>query len=100
MKKQRIELELSSYDHRLLDQAVKWIVSAAKKTGANVVGPIPLRNKTRRITVLRSPHVDKKSREQFELTEHKRILGIESSDRTMEALMKLNISSSVHFRIK
>jgi small subunit ribosomal protein S10 len=101
MKKQRIRLKLKSYDHRLLDTAVKAIVLTAKRTGAQLMGPVPLPNKKRCFTVLRSPHVDKKSREQFELTTHKRVLDIVSpSDKTMDALMKLNISSGVDVEIR
>lgn len=101
MKKQRIRLKLRSYDHRLLDKAVKQIVLTAKRTGAQLMGPVPLPNKRRCFTVLRSPHVDKKSREQFDLVTHKRILDIVSpSDKTMDALMKLSISSGVDVEIK
>ena len=101
MKKQKIRLKLQSYDHHLLDKAVKQIVLTAKRTGAQLMGPVPLPNKRRCFTVLRSPHIDKKSREQFELTTHKRILDIISpSDKTMDALMKLNISSGVDVEIK
>ncbi|MBS1986966.1 30S ribosomal protein S10 [Candidatus Dependentiae bacterium] len=101
MKKQRIRLTLKSYDHRLLDKAVKLIVSTVKRTGSQLMGPVPLPNKRRCFTVLRSPHVDKKSREQFELTTHRRILDIVApSDQTMDALMKLNISSGVDVEIK
>ncbi|MGE0010043.1 MAG: 30S ribosomal protein S10 [Candidatus Babeliales bacterium] len=101
MKKQKIRLSLKSYDHQLLDKAVKQIVMTAKRTGSDIMGPVPLPNKQRVFTVLRSPHVDKTSREQFELTTHKRILDIVSpSDQTMDALMKLNISSGVDVEIK
>lgn len=101
MKKQRIRLTLRSYDHRLLDKAVKQIVLTAKRTGSQLMGPVPLPNKRRCFTVLRSPHVDKKSREQFELITHRRILDIVApSDKTMDALMKLNISSGVDVEIK
>ena len=100
MKKQSIRLKLQSYDHRLLDKAVKQIVLTAKRTGAQLMGPVPLPNKRRCFTVLRSPHIDKKSREQFELTTHKRILDIiDPSDKTMDSLMKLNISSGVDVEI-
>ncbi len=100
MTKQSIRLKLKSFDHRLLDKAVKQIVLTAKRTGAQLMGPVPLPNKRRCFTVLRSPHIDKKSREQFELTTHKRILDIISpSDKTMENLMKLNISSGVDVEI-
>jgi small subunit ribosomal protein S10 len=101
MKKQKIRLTLKSYDHQLLDKAVKQIVSTVKRTGSQLMGPVPLPNKRRCFTVLRSPHVDKKAREQFELTTHRRILDILSpSDQTMDALMKLNISSGVDVEIK
>jgi len=101
MAKQRIRLTLRSYDHQLLDKAVKQIVSAVRRTGSTLMGPVPLPNKRRCFTVLRSPHIDKRSREQFELTTHRRILDILSpSDQTMDALMKLNISSGVDVEIK
>jgi small subunit ribosomal protein S10 len=101
MKKQKIRLTLRSYDHQLLDKAVRQIVLTVKRTGSTLVGPVPLPNKNRCFTVLRSPNIDKKSREQFELTTHKRILDIVApSDQTMDALMKLNISSGVDVEIK
>ncbi len=101
MKKQKIRLTLRSFDHQLLDKAVKQIVMTAKRTGSDIVGPVPLPNKRRCFTVLRSPHVDKKAREQFELVSHKRILDIVTpSDQTMDALMKLNISAGVDVEIK
>jgi small subunit ribosomal protein S10 len=101
MKKPKIRLALKSYDHQLLDKAVKQIVLTAKRTGAQIVGPVPMPNKKRVFTVLRSPHVDKKSRDQFDLTTHRRVLDIVSpSDQTMEALGKLNISSGVDVEIK
>lgn len=101
MKKQKIRLRLKSYDHTLLDKAVKQIVMTAKRTGSQIMGPVPLPNRWRCFTVLRSPHVNKKSREQFELTTHQRILDIVApSDQTMDALMKLNISSGVDVEIK
>ena len=101
MKKQKIRLTLKSYDHQLLDKAVKLIVSTVKRTGSDLVGPVPLPNRRRCFTVLRSPHVNKKAREQFELTTHRRILDIVApSDQTMDALMKLNISSGVDVEIK
>lgn len=101
MKKQKIRLTLRSYDHQLLDKAVKQIVLAVKRTGSRVMGPVPLPNKRRCFTVLRSTFVNKKSREQFELVTHKRILDIVSpSDQTMDSLMKINISSGVDVEIK
>src|SRR3990172_3097185 len=96
MKKQKIRLTLKSYDHQLLDKAVKQIVLTVKRTGSKVVGPVPLPNRCQIFTVLRSPHVDKESREQFELVTHKRILDIVSpSEQTMDALGKLSISAGV-----
>ncbi len=101
MKKPKIRLTLKSYDHQLLDQAVKQIVSTVRRTGSNLVGPVPMPNKKRVFTVLRSPFVNKKSREQFELTTHRRILDIVApSDQTMDALMKLSISSGVDVEIR
>jgi small subunit ribosomal protein S10 len=101
MKKQKIRLTLKSYDHQLLDKAVKQIALAVKRTGSDLVGPVPIPNKRKCFTVLRSPHVNKESREQFELITHKRILDIVSpSDQTMAALMKLNISAGVDVEIK
>lgn len=101
MKKQKIRLTLRSYDHQLLDKAIKQIVSTVKRTGSQLMGPVPMPNKRHCFTVLRSPHVNKRSREQFELTTHRRILDILSpSDQTMDALMKLNISSGVDVEIK
>ncbi|MGC2310187.1 MAG: 30S ribosomal protein S10 [Candidatus Babeliaceae bacterium] len=101
MKKQKIRLTLKSYDHQLLDTAVKKIVLTVKRTGSQIMGPVPLPNKEKCFTVLRSPHIDKKSREQFEIKIHKRILDILSpSDQTMNELMKLNISSGVDVEIK
>ncbi|MBL4588033.1 30S ribosomal protein S10 [Candidatus Babeliales bacterium] len=100
-KQNKIRLTLKSYDHQLLDTAVKQIVLAVKRTGSQLIGPIPLPNKTRTYTVLRSPHVDKKSREQFRLLTHKRVVDIVSPvEQTMEALMKLNISAGVDVEIR
>ena len=101
MKKQKIRLVLKSYDHQLLDSAVKQIVLEVKRTGSQILGPVPLPNKTKIFTVLRSPHIDKKSREQFELTTHKRIVDIISpAEQTKDALMKLNISAGVDVEIQ
>ena len=101
MKKQRIKLKLKSLDHRLLDAAVKQIALTAKRTGAQIIGPIPLPSEHKDFTVLRSPHVNKKSREQFELVVHKRKMDIVSpSNVTMDALMKLNVSAGVEVEIK
>jgi small subunit ribosomal protein S10 len=101
MKKQKIRLTLKSYDHQLLDAAVKKIVLTVKRTGSQIMGPVPLPNKKRCFTVLRSPHIDKKSREQFELITHKRVLDVYSpSEQTMNELMKLNLPTSVGVEIK
>ena len=101
MKKQKIRLTFKSYDHQLLDKAIRQVVLAVRRTGSDVVGPVPLPNKRKCFTVLRSPHVDKTSREQFEIIAHRRILDIVSpSDQTMDALMKLSISSGVDVEIK
>ncbi len=100
MKKQKIRLTFRSYDHQLLDKAVKQVVLTVRRTGSLVVGPVPLPNKRKCFTVLRSPHIDKKSREQYEIITHRRILDIVApSDQTMDALMKLNISSGVDVKI-
>lgn len=102
MKKElKIRFVLVAYESWSLEKAVKQIVMAAKKAGALVVGPVPLPNRQRVITVNRSPHVDKKSREQFELTKHKRLLELVSTypEKTMDELMKINIPSSVDIKI-
>lgn len=101
MKKQKIRLRLRSYDHQLLDKAVRQIVLTVKRTGSEVVGPVPLPNQEKCFTVLRSPHIDKKSREQFAVVTHCRIVYIVApTDQTMDALMKLSISSGVDVEIK
>ena len=101
MQTQTIRIRLKGYDHRLLDQASGDIISTAKRTGAQVSGPIPLPTKTQRWTVLRSPHVDKKSREQFEIRTHKRLLDIlEPTPQTVDALMKLDLPAGVDVEIK
>jgi small subunit ribosomal protein S10 len=97
----KIRIRLKAYDHRLLDQAVAEIVETARSTDASVAGPIPLPTKINRYTVLRSPHVDKKSREQFEIRTHKRLLDIlEPTQATLDALMKLDLSAGVDVEIK
>jgi small subunit ribosomal protein S10 len=97
----KIRIRLKAYDHRLLDQSTSEIVDTAKRTGARVAGPIPLPTRVNRYTVLRSPHVDKKSREQFELRTHKRLLDIlEPTQQTLDALMKLDLSAGVDVEIK
>ena len=101
MNDQKIKIKLKAYDHKLLDQSVGEIVETTKRTGAKVVGPIPLPTVINRWTVLRSPHVDKKSREQFEIRTHKRILEIlEPTPQTVDALMKLDLSGGVDIEIK
>jgi small subunit ribosomal protein S10 len=101
MNAQCIRICLRAYDHRILDYSTSEIVMTAKRTGANVRGPIPLPNKIERFTVLRSPHVDKKSREQFELKTHKRLLDIiDCPPQTVDALMKLEIAAGVDVEIK
>lgn len=101
MENQIIRIRLKAYDHRLLDQSVKEIVNTAKRTGAQVRGPIPLPTKIGRITVLRSPHIDKKSREQFEIRTHKRVIDINKlSPQTVDALMKLDLAAGVDVEIK
>ena len=97
----RIRIRLKAFDHAIIDQASADIVRTAEKTGAQVSGPIPLPTKTQRWTVLRSPHVDKKSREQFEIRTHKRLLDIlEPTTQTVDALMKLELPAGVDVEIK
>jgi small subunit ribosomal protein S10 len=98
---QKIRIRLKAYDHKLLDQSAMEIVETAKETGAKVAGPIPLPTVINRYTVLRSPHVDKKSREQFEIRTHKRLLDIlEPTQQTVDALMKLDLAAGVDVEIK
>jgi small subunit ribosomal protein S10 len=101
MAGQKIRIRLKAYDHRILDQSVGEIVETAKRTGARIAGPIPLPTVLNKFTVLRSPHVDKKSREQFEIRTHKRLLDIlEPTPETIDALMKLDLSAGVDVEIK
>jgi len=101
MDNQNIRIRLKAFDHRLLDQSTGEIVSTAKRTGASVRGPIPLPTRIEKFTVLRSPHVDKKSREQFEIRTHKRLLDIvEPTSQTVDALMKLDLPAGVDVEIK
>ncbi len=98
---QKIRIRLKAYDHRLLDQSVLEIVETAKRTGSKVTGPIPLPTKINKYCVLRSPHVDKKSREEFEIRTHKRIIDLlEPNQATIDALMKLDLSSGIDVDIK
>ena len=97
----KIRIRLKAYDHRLLDQSASEIVDTAKRTGAHVAGPIPLPTHISRYTVLRGPHVDKKSREQFEIRTHKRLLDIiEPTAKTVDELKKLNLPAGVDITIK
>lgn len=97
----KIRIRLKAYDHKLLDQSATEIVETAKRTGARVAGPIPLPTKINRFTVLRGPFIDKKSREQFEIRTHKRLLDIlEPTQQTLDALMKLDLSAGVDVEIK
>jgi small subunit ribosomal protein S10 len=96
-----ISIKLRSFDHRHLDRSVGEIVDTAQRTGATVAGPIPLPTEIRKFTVLRSPHVDKKSRDQFEMRTHKRLIKIlEPTAQTIDALMKLDLSAGVDVEIK
>ncbi len=101
MMNQNIRIRLKAYDHRVLDVSASEILSTAKRTGAQVRGPIPLPTKIERYTVLRSPHIDKKSREQFEIRTHRRLLDIvDPTPETVDALMKLDLSAGVDVEIK
>ena len=98
---QNIRIRLKAFDHRVLDQSTLEIVNTAKRTGAQVRGPIPLPTNIEKYTVLRSPHIDKKSREQFEIRTHKRVLDIlDPTPETVDALMKLDLASGVDVEIK
>ncbi len=98
---QKIRIRLKAYDHKLLDQAALEIVETARETGARVAGPIPLPTEINKYCVLRSPHVNKKSREQFEIRTHKRLLDIlEPTQQTVDALMKLDLAAGVDVEIK
>ena len=101
MKEQNIRIRLKAYDHRVLDTSAKEILETAKRTGADVRGPIPLPTRIEKITVLRSPHIDKKSREQFEIRTHKRLMDIiDPTPQTVDALMKLDLAAGVDVEIK
>ena len=98
---QNIRIRLKAFDHRVLDMSTLEIVNTAKRTGAEVRGPIPLPTRVEKFTVLRSPHIDKKSREQFEIRTHKRVLDIlDPTPETVDALMKLDLASGVDVEIK
>ena len=97
----KIRIKLKAYDHRLLDQSTAEIVETAKRTGAKIIGPVPLPSKRELYTVLRSPVIDKKSREQFQIVTHKRLIDImEPTSKTVDALRKLNLPSGVYVEVK
>src|SRR4030067_803584 len=96
MANQRIRIRLKSFDHRLIDQSAHEIVDTATRTGAQIIGPIPMPTKKERFTVLTSPHVDKDARDQYEIRTHKRLLDIvDPTDKTVDALMKLDLAAGV-----
>jgi small subunit ribosomal protein S10 len=100
-KRQRIRIRLKSFDHRMIDRSAADIVRTARNTGAKIVGPIPLPTKKRIYTVIRSPHIDKTSREQFESRTHKRLIDIiDSTPQTIDSLMKLDLPAGVEVEIK
>ncbi|CDI01985.1 30S ribosomal subunit protein S10 [Candidatus Competibacter denitrificans Run_A_D11] len=101
MTNQRIRIRLKAFDHRLIDQSAREIVETAKRTGAQVRGPIPLPTKMERFTVLISPHVNKDARDQYELRTHKRLMDIvDPTDKTVDALMRLDLAAGVDVQIK
>ncbi|MHA1539924.1 MAG: 30S ribosomal protein S10 [Alphaproteobacteria bacterium] len=101
MENQNIRIRLKAFDHRVLDNSVQEILNTAERTGAKVSGPIPLPTRKERFIVLRSPHVNKKSREQFEIRTHKRLMDIvEPTPQTVDALMKLDLAAGVNVEIK
>lgn len=101
MPKQKIRIKLKAFDHRILDQSAEQIVEAAEQTGAKVVGPVPLPTHIKKFCVIRSPHVDKDSREQFEIRTHKRLIDIlEPTAKTVDVLTRLNLPAGVDIEIK
>ncbi|CAK0749650.1 30S ribosomal subunit protein S10 [Gammaproteobacteria bacterium] len=101
MANQKIRIRLKSFDHRLIDRSAREIVETARRTGAQVRGPIPLPTKMERYTVLVSPHVDKDARDQYEIRTHKRLMDIvDPTDKTVDALMKLNLAAGVDVQIR
>jgi len=101
MANQRIRIRLKAFDHRLIDQSAREIVETARRTGAQVRGPIPLPTKKERFTVLISPHVNKDARDQYEIRTHKRLMDIvDPTDKTVDALMKLDLAAGVDVQIK
>lgn len=100
-KTQKIRIRLKAFDHKLLDRSAVEIVETAKRTGASIAGPVPLPTRIERYTILRSPHVNKDSREQFEMRTHKRLIDIlEPTQQTIDALMRLDLSAGVEVEIK
>jgi len=101
MPKQKIRIKLNAFDHRILDQSAGQIVEAAEQTGAKVVGPVPMPTQIKKFCVIRSPHVDKDSREQFEIRTHKRLIDIlDPTSKTVDALMRLDLPAGVDIEIK
>lgn len=101
MPKQKIRIRLKAYDHRILDQSAQQIVEVAERTGAVVVGPVPLPTRIKKFCVIRSPNIDKDSREQFEIRTHKRLIDIlEPTSKTIDALTRLDLPSGVNIEIK
>ncbi len=101
MANQRIRIRLKAFDHRLIDQSAKEIVETAKRTGAQVKGPVPLPTRIERFTILTSPHVNKDARDQYELRTYKRLMDIiDPTDKTVDALMKLDLAAGVDVQIK
>jgi small subunit ribosomal protein S10 len=101
MAKQRIRIRLKAFDHKILDQSAQQIVETAERTGAVVAGPVPLPTRIERFTVIRSPFIDKDSREQFEMRTHKRLIDVlEPTSQTVDALMRLNVPAGVDIEIK
>src|SRR5579884_4154186 len=101
MPRQKIRIRLKAFDHRILDQSAEQIVEAAERTGAAVAGPVPLPTRIQKFTVIRSPFIDKDSREQFEMRTHKRLIDIlEPTGKTVDALMRLNVPAGVDIEIK
>jgi len=99
-KNQIIKIKLKSYDNKIIDQSVKEIIDTVKKTGAKILGPIPIPTYIERFTILISPHVDKKARDQYEIRTHKRLIVIEEpTDKTIQSLMKLDLSSGIDIKI-
>ena len=101
MARQKIRIKLKAFDHKLIDQSAEQIVDTAERTGAGVAGPVPLPTHIRKFTVIRSPHIDKDSREQFEIRTYKRLIDVlDPTSRTVDALMRLNLPAGVDIEIK